>query len=131
MKRMLNWTNLFFLVFIIGCSTNSNVEIYGKWDMYQVIQSGQDVTAEHNPHNERFLVLNEDGTFETGGRPYGKNTGQYSFDKNEMKLILDSDVGPEDDSQWVVSMKGDTMHWRGFGTEWAEGFEIINLRNRK
>jgi len=96
--------------------------------MYQVLQSGQDVTAEHNPNNERYLILKKDSTFETGGRPFGANTGKYAFDREKKTLFLDSDAGPDDDSYWKVSVKGDTMHWQGYGSEWADHFELIHVR---
>lgn len=98
--------------------------------MYKVVQSGKDVTSEHNPYHERYLELNTDQTFESGGRPYGMNTGKYIFDAKESTLFLDSDTGPEDDSQWRVSIQGDTMHWQGYGSEWANDFEIIQLREK-
>jgi hypothetical protein len=34
-------------------------------------------------------------------------------------LFLDSDAGPEDDSQWTINIAGGTMFWQGVGSEWA------------
>lgn len=119
---------LVIIALLLGCSLTTSEEITGKWMMFKVIQSGKDVTQEHNPFNERYLILKEDLTFESGGRPFGENTGKLVYNSEEGTFFLDSDAGPEDDSQWKVKIKGDTMHWQGFGSEWAEDFEIIQVR---
>lgn len=114
--------------FLFGCTSNSKDEITGKWLMYKVFQGGSDVTLEHDPYDERFLILNVDSSFESGGRPHGKNTGRYVFEAAENTLFIDSDAGPEDDSHWKVFIQGDSMHWQGYGSEWALAFEIIHKR---
>jgi len=119
------------IAFFLGCTSNKRNEITGQWLMYKVIQDGKDVSSEHNPHNERYLILKSDSTFESGGRPYGKNSGKYVFNAEENTLFLDSDAGQEDDSQWEVTFLGDTMHWQGYGSEWAKDFELIHLRSNK
>lgn len=96
--------------------------------MHQVIMSGADVTEEHDPYHERHLILNEDLSFESGGRPWGKNSGTYTYQAADGSLFLDSDVGPEDDSAWKVHFNGDTMFWQGVGSEWAEDFQLIQIR---
>jgi hypothetical protein len=47
---------------------------------------------------------------------------------DENTLLLDSDAGPEDDSQWKITIQNDTMRWQGFGSEWADGFYIILVK---
>ncbi|MCK3686183.1 lipocalin family protein [Maribellus sp. YY47] len=116
--------------FIFFNSQNPKNNIQGTWLMYKVIQNGKDVTLEHDPYHERFLILKSDCSFESGGRPFGKNTGKYEFNENENKLFLDSDTGPEDDSFWNVTIKSDTMFWRGYGSEWAEAFELIQVKKK-
>jgi len=118
------------IALLFGCASSPNNTITGKWLMHKVIQNKQDVTDEHDPHNERFLVLNPDSSFESGGRPFGANTGKYSFNASENQLFLDSDTGPEDDSYWKVNISNDTMYWQGVGTAWAEDFQIIQTRAR-
>lgn len=108
--------------------SGENAGLNGKWMMYKVIQEGKDVSKEHNPFEERFFVLKNDSTFESDGRPYGRNTGKYVYNQEENSLFIDSDVGPEDDSRWKITLLGDTMKWRGVGTQWAEQFEIIHVR---
>jgi hypothetical protein len=106
----------------------SDQKLDGKWMMYRVIQDGNDVTTEHNPYAERYILFFEDGTFETGGRPYGPNTGQYSYSSEQHLLYLYSDAGPEDDSQWKITIEKDTMTWQGLGSEWANRFRIVHHR---
>ncbi len=118
----------FTVAFMVCCTSNTTDEITGKWRMYKVIQNGKDVTSEHNPNNDRFLILKSDSTFESGGAPYGKNTGRYLFSSGDKTLFLDSDAGPEDDSKWKVGISNDTMYWQGYGSEWAGNFELVHLR---
>jgi hypothetical protein len=119
---------LLITMLFVGCTSNEENEITGKWLMYKVIQDGQNVTSEHDPYDERFLILKSDSSFESGGRPFGKNTGRYVFSSVDHTLFLDSDIGPEDDSQWKVTIQGDTMQWRGYGSEWAKGFELFHIK---
>jgi len=119
---------LFLGILLAGFSFPGNNKLIGKWMMHEVIQNDQDVTGEHNPHSERYMVFNEDGTFLSGGRPYGKNTGKFKYNKDKRSLFLDSDAGKEDDSRWKVNFRGDTMYWQGVGTEWADGFILVHVR---
>lgn len=115
-------------ILLTGFSSYTQEVLTGKWMMDKVIQDGKDVTSEHDPHDERYIIFKSEGTFESGGKPFGKNTGKFSFTAADQMLYLDSDAGPEDDSQWKVSMQGNKMHWQGFGSEWALGFEIIHVK---
>ena len=125
MKRYQYLLVSFAFTFLI---TYVSTDITGKWAMHKVIQSGKDVTSEHDPHKERYLIIKDDNTFESGGRPFGKNTGKYKFDDSDNTLFLDSDAGPEDDSYWNVRVSNDTMYWQGYGSEWAKDFQIIQVR---
>lgn len=115
------------LTTLISCNNSSN-PIHGKWVMHQVIQDGKDVTLKHNPENDRYFIMHENGTFESGGQPYGENTGKYIFDTAAKTLFIDSDIGPDDDSNWKISFETGQMIWQGYGTEWAERFKIIHIR---
>lgn len=121
---------LLIAVLFTGCTVNNENDITGTWLMSKVVQDGQDVTSDHDPYDERYILIKEDSTFESGGRPYGKNTGKYAFNSEDSTLFLDSDAGEDDDSQWKVTIEGDTMHWQGYGSEWAEGFELIHVRKK-
>ena len=121
---------LFITALLAGCTSATENEITGKWFMHEVIQGGRDVTSEHDPYDERFFILKSDSTFESGGRPYGSNTGKYVYNTTDKTLFLDSDAGPEDDSHWKVFIRKDTMIWNGFGSAWAEGFQLVQVRQR-
>ncbi len=98
--------------------------------MHQVYQKGNDVTPEHNPEMERYIIFREDGTFESGGSPYGKNTGAYEVDQQQKILFIDNDAGEDDDSRWNVEIAGDTMKWEGIGSDFAESFRLVHVRKK-
>lgn len=123
------WVGIFGL-WLMACSQKTKADLSGKWMMHQVIQKGEDVSEAHNPNQDRYLILKPDSSFESGGTPFGVNTGKYHYNAAEQSLFLDSDIGPEDDSYWKVSFSGDTMYWIGFGSAWAEDFEIIQIRSQ-
>jgi hypothetical protein len=128
---MMKWLSILLLVMVgTAWTPGPEAQITGTWLMHQVIQDGRDVSSVHNPHHERYIIFRADSTFESGGRPFDINKGSYTYNSADHTLFLDSDAGPEDDSHWKVSVKGDTMHWQGYGSEWALGFQLIHLRKR-
>ena len=46
------------------------------------------------------------------------------------RLGLDSDLGPDNDSVWEVTLRGDVMEWRGVGSDYARRFRITSRRVR-
>ena len=111
-------------------SSPARSALVGWWTMSKIIDQGTDVSAEHNPEGDRYIVLRSDGQFESGGQPYGRNTGRWSYDPVRAELALDSDAGPDDDSRWVVRLRGNTMEWTGVGSEFARRFRITARRVR-
>lgn len=105
-------------------------QLIGRWAMTAVYDRGVDVTDEHNPAGDRYITLYADGTFESGGQPYGRNSGRWILDADRRTLGLDSDLGPEDDSRWVLSVRGDTMEWDGDGSGFARRFRITSRRDK-
>ncbi len=103
-------------------------QIQGRWNMTTILMDQADVTSEHNPANNRYIIFNTDHTFESGGDPAGKNTGKWEFDESSRTLFLDSDAGEEDDSYWIVSINGDLMHWQGTHFEFNSRFSIDHTR---
>ena len=126
---MKNLLSTLLIVAAVSTFAQDSSELHGKWMMSQVIQNDKDVSSEHNPSSDRFIIFKEDGTFESGGSPYGKNTGKYFFDKTKGRVMLDSDAGENDDSMWEVTIKKDEMTWQGIGSEWAEAFKIIHKKS--
>lgn len=120
-----------------GCATTAPAsgpparsDLVGSWAMDRIYDGGQDVSAEHNPAGDRYIILRADGQFESGGQPYGRNTGRWIYDPETRELGLDSDAGPTDDSRWTVRLSGDRMEWRGVGSEFARRFLIVARRVR-
>ncbi|MBR9859400.1 hypothetical protein GYB22_01345 [bacterium] len=122
--------SLIILFFISACADEPEQNINFKWNITGVFQNDTDVSKDHNPFNERYIILNDDSSFESGGRPAGKNTGTYDWDQDLETLVLDSDAGPQDDSKWNIKVKGDTMVWTGYGTEWARQFKLTFLKDQ-
>lgn len=96
--------------------------------MERIYDDGTDVSEEHNPAGDRYIVLRADGQFESGGQPYGRNTGRWTYDPESQELGLDSDAGAQDDSRWSVRLRGDVMEWSGVGSEFARRFRITSRR---
>ena len=108
--------------------TSSDRALVGRWDMERITDGRTDVTAEANPAGDRFITLHADGTFESGGQPYGRNTGRWTLDPAYNELILESDLGDADDSYWIVTLDGDEMEWAGVRSETARRFRILSRR---
>jgi hypothetical protein len=104
--------------------------LVGRWDMERVLDDGTDVTAQANPDGNRFLVLHADGTFEGGGRASDRNSGRWVYREGTRRLGLDSDLGPDNDSIWEVTLRGNRMEWAGVGSDYARRFRITSRRVR-
>lgn len=104
--------------------------VVGRWEMERVLDRGTDASDIHNPGGDRYVLLRADGSFESGGQPYGRNTGRWTLDPAYDELMLDSDLGDADDSYWIVTVEGDEMEWAGVRTETARRFRIVSRRAR-
>ena len=104
-------------------------QVIGRWKMEKIVLDGtDDVTAEHNPADNRFFIFKPDNTFESGGDPHGRNTGKWTIDESTGRLYIDSDAGENDDSYWIVTVDGDRMHWQGTHFEFNSRFAIDHVR---
>ena len=121
------------ILLMIGCSSPDQAsssmqegsgDLLGMWVMGKVIQDTLDVTDEHNPALNRWITFNQAGTFESGGAPYGYNSGTWRFDVDTGELFLDSDAGEGDDSYWIVSTEDTTMQWQGTRSEFTSQFKL-------
>lgn len=106
---------LLFSMLLASCSSTKK-KLLGKWQMQKVYEQETDMSHIHNPKDDRWIEFYADGSFESGGTPYGKNTGKYILGKNKQTLSLDSDAGEEDDSKWTVSVEKGKMIWIGVGS---------------
>jgi hypothetical protein len=117
----------------VSCSSGENFgkKISGKWFMVKVLEQSEDVTASHNPSNNRWISFNADtdipfeGNFESGTGEERENTGKWFYDEKANEFFLDSDAGEEDDSYWEVSFNADSMYWKGRKFEFNKRFEIF------
>ena len=78
--------------------------------------------------NNRWIIFNDDGTFISGGDPFGKNTGKWKIDDNKSVLFIDSNID-DDDSEWNVKFNGDEMTWTGIGHPRKENTKLIHTRD--
>ena len=112
-------------------------KISGKWKMVKVLELSEDVTASHNPNNERWISFKADpdsltyGSFKSGTGEKTENTGKWYFNEKINELHMDNNAGEEDDSYWEVSLNADTMFWRGRKFEFNKRFEIIHKKARE
>lgn len=103
-------------------------DLLGMWVMRQVYQDTFDVTDEFNPGWNRWITLNEEGTFESGGAPIGYSSGSWSYDSLSSELFLDSDAGEEDDSYWIVGDIDTMMEWQGARSDVAAEFKLTFIK---
>ena len=123
-----SFVGLLALLAFTACTPSSmKDQLPGRWDMYAVLEADEDVTAEHNPAGNRFIEFKADGTFESGGEPYGKNTGRWSIDEDNGILYIDSEID-DDDSDWNITLEGSEMTWTGRGDPRKETFTLIHHR---
>ena len=109
-------------------------QIPGKWKMDKVMEESEDVTQIHNPDNNRWIRFEKQsdivngGLFESGSWDKTENTGKWYYDEKENEMYLDSDAGEDDDSYWSITIKNDTMKWKGRRFEFNKRFEILHTR---
>lgn len=121
---------LSLLIFLsLSCNPIEKLEdkIIGTWNMVKVYEYDEDVTEKHNPMNDRWIEFKEDGSFESGGEPFGKNTGRWTVDNENSILYIDSDVD-DDDSEWKVSFEGEETIWTGIGHPRKENTRLVHKR---
>lgn len=128
------WILLLFL--LAGCSSPSPFTddpdslFIGRWAMDRVYEDGEEVTEEHNPNGDRWIEFFPDGVFDSGGQPYGHNSGAWTFDPETGVLYLDSAAGEGDDSFWYVSFdrKKSEMRWKGVRSDFTSRFELVHVK---
>ena len=122
---------LLTLFIFLSCNTSEKLDkkIIGEWTMEKVYEYGEDVSARHNPNNNRWIKFNEDGTFVSGGDPFGRNTGKWKIDNDKSILFIDSDVD-DDDSEWNVTFEEDKMIMTGIGHPRKENTKLVHKGKR-
>lgn len=105
---------LFLLPACVGVRTPVHTDLAGQWRMVSAERDGRDLSAQANPDGDRTIALLPDGSFVATGGADGGNRGTWRYLANAQRIVLDSDLGPDGDSAWVVTMVGqDRMRWDG------------------
>jgi hypothetical protein len=123
---------LFIIMVFVACGSHPTLEsqIVGEWSMYKVYEVNSDVTHQHNPKGDRYIIFDADGNYKSGGDPFGENSGTWEIDEeNSVLSIFSDDV--DDDSQWHIRFEGDQTIWTGIGTPRQESFKLIHQRIAK
>ena len=126
--RKLSYTLPLLLLMFCSQKAELDKDILGKWEMKDLMILGADRTKDLNPNMDRWIEFKEDFTFESGGS-LGANTGSYQLAGNN--LLLDSDAGEGDDSEWRITFRNDSLIMAGIGTERQESSIIYNTRSTK
>ena len=122
---MIKYTLPLFLCLIVSsCTPTMSKKLKGTWEMRQVYDNAADVTDQHNPKEERWITFYKDGSFKSGGAPYGENGGKWTINEANNVLFLDSDEGEGDDSYWVLQIDKSKMNWSGARSSFTERFRI-------
>lgn len=128
MKGLFATLLLLCLLILAFWSGQTEKQLLGNWKMVRILEGTEDLSARLNPKNDRWIRFREDLRFESGGSPYGRNGGTYTFAPDQMVLSLDSDAGEGDDSQWRVRFRQDSMVWQGIGSERQEKTQVLHIR---
>lgn len=112
------------LSLLTSCAAPIPLQLKGTWAMEKVYDNSTDVTAQHNPQNDRWITFAKDGSFKSGGTPTGENTGKWIYTNINRQLHLDSDAGEGDDSYWLIQLDKDSMNWAGIRSSFTERFKL-------
>ena len=121
---------IFFTFSTCSSSEKLSQQIIGKWAMEKVYEYDKNVTARHNPNNNRWIEFNKNGTFISDGDPFGRNTGKWEAIDERSVLVIYSDT-EDDDSEWNVNFNNDEMVWTGIGNPRKENTRLIHKRIRE
>lgn len=115
------------LLFLNFKDTEPKDLIIGTWELVSVYEDSIDVTSNHDPFDERYIRFLESGQFESDGRPFEFNKGDWMLNEDASILEIHSSV-ENDDSAWYLRIQGDKMEWKGIGNEWKEQFLLCFKR---
>ncbi len=114
--------------FLASCAAPIPKQLKGTWAMEKIYDNATDVTTQHNPKNDRWITFTKDGSFKSGGTPTGKNAGKWTYTEENNQLFIDSDMGEEDDSYWLIQIDKDSMNWAGMRSSFTERFKLTFSR---
>jgi hypothetical protein len=98
---------ILLLLFFLGANcTNRPSKIFiGKWQIINVVENGQFIKL-----NDNWMDLKSDGTFSSyDGNSNKKENGKWVYSEKEKVLSIDDASGNNDDSEWILLIKADTL----------------------
>ena len=119
---------LLLLCSFSACMPTVAQKLKGTWAMQRIYDNSTEVTRKFNPRKDRWITFYEDGSFKSGGTPYGENGGKWTFYASDNLLFLDSDIGVEDDSYWILQIWKEEMNWSGARSSFTERFRVTFSR---
>jgi hypothetical protein len=93
--------------------------------MDRVYEKRVNVTTRENPNQDRFIDFRSDGSFRSGGEPYGPVNGSWEILPDKVLQITPEDNDEVGESTWKVTFDKSQMIWRGTGNATLERFEIF------
>ena len=110
----------------ISCSTGklSVSSLATTWELGNVYENQVNVTNRENPNRDRFITFNSDGTFISGGVPYGELSGTWIITEEKTLRIIPDMEGEVGSSEWKVSFEKDIMSWTGTIKSGLDRFEL-------
>lgn len=112
---------LFGVLFLNFRDEKTDEQILGTWTLVSVFKDSINVTDTHDPFDERYIRFLSEGSFQSDGRPFNYNSGEWnrSGDGSLLKLCSNVDY---DNGAWMIRVQGDRMEWKGVGSAVKEGF---------
>ncbi|MEX0288214.1 MAG: hypothetical protein AB3N14_03815 [Flavobacteriaceae bacterium] len=95
------------ILFLVGqsCADSSSDFFLGNWQIVAVVEDNKTLKLEEN-----WMHLKADGTFDSYDGAVNKSeTGLWVFNPKSKGLTIDGSSGSEDDSEWIVSLRNDTL----------------------
>lgn len=103
MKLRTDKTILLFFILLYACSQSSEFFI-GKWQILNVVEDNESIDLMEN-----WMHLKSNGTFESYNGELKKiERGKWEYKSKEKILVIDG-PGEEGDSQWILSIRNDTL----------------------
>lgn len=111
---------------IISCSTGKLTvsSLTATWELGNVYENQVNVTNRENPNRDRFITFYPNGTFVSGGAPYGDLSGKWIITEEKTLRIIPDKEGEVGSSEWNVSFDKEIMNWTGTIKSGLDRFEL-------
>lgn len=128
MKNKINLLIMLAILFMAACQKKIDKNsLNGTWQIFTI-------KAEKQQQNPVAYWLNiEDNRFQWGDGSFVIDSGAWVLDEAEMIVLLDSDSGTEDDSEWILNFRNDTLTLEGTENKtnsYKRYMEAVAIKNR-